>query len=191
MHWFFKGTVAVLATLYPFAVYFGLQYFAPRIIAACLFALLLLRLFIVRKALLKSAKTLLVPVVLAVMMAALVTMTGAADQLTLMPVIVTAGFFFAFAYTLFFPPSLVEVLARLQEPNLPKEGVVYTRKVTMAWCVFFIVNGSISFYTHLKGDMQLWTFYNGFLAYIFIAAFAGVEWLIRQRVKSGQQTKRD
>ena len=189
MSWFFKGLLAILATLYPFAVYFGLQFFSPRIIAACLLGLLLLRLFVVRKALMMNAKSLLMPLMFGVIVAATVMLTGDASQLTLMPVIITAGFLLAFLYSLFFPPSIVEVLARLQDPDLPPKAIAYTRKVTIAWCLFFIVNGSISFYTHATGDMQLWTLYNGFLAYIFIAAFAGAEWLIRQRVKASHLVK--
>ena len=33
--------------------------------------------------------------------------------------------------------SAIERIARLQHPDLPPEGVVYTRRVTQIWCVFF------------------------------------------------------
>lgn len=77
---------------------------------------------------------------------------------------------------------LVERLARLREPNLPPEGVRYTRNVTRVWCVFFIVNGSIALLTVMKGDMQLWTLWNGMIAYILMGTLMATEWLIRQRV---------
>ena len=77
---------------------------------------------------------------------------------------------------------LVERLARLREPNLPPEGIRYTRNVTHIWCSFFIVNGSIALLTVMKGDMQLWTLWNGMIAYILMGTLMATEWLIRQRV---------
>jgi hypothetical protein len=41
-------------------------------------------------------------------------------------------------------PSMIERLARLREPDLPPEAIRYTRRVTQAWCVFFVFNGGIA-----------------------------------------------
>jgi uncharacterized membrane protein len=41
----------------------------------------------------------------------------------------------------------------------------------------------ISLATALVGDWTLWTFYNGFLSYVLIAALAGAEWFVRGHVK--------
>jgi uncharacterized membrane protein len=70
----------------------------------------------------------------------------------------------------------------LREPNLPPEGVRYTRKVTLVWCGFFIGNGAMALFTVLHGDMHLWTLWNGMVAYILMGTLMAAEWLVRQRV---------
>ena len=80
--------------------------------------------------------------------------------------------------------SIVERLARLKQPELPASGVRYTRKVTQAWCVFFVVNGAIGLGTALFADLETWTLYNGLIAYLLIGLMAGIEFLIRKRVQS-------
>ena len=97
------------------------------------------------------------------------------------PVLVNAVFLLAFATSLFQSQTLVERLARRVDPELPPEGVRYTRKVTFAWCVFFVVNGSIAWWTTTQ-PMSVWTLYNGLIAYVAIGAMFGGEWLIRRRV---------
>ena len=179
-----KGVVAVLATLYPFAVYFGLYYFSPRVIAASLLCLMSLRLLVLRKALMMQTKALLVPTVLAMAVAAAAVVSGVGEQLTIMPVVINFGFFIVFSYSLLSPPSMVEILAKIQEPDLTEAGVIYTKKVTFAWCILFLCLGAVSLYTHFLGDMKIWMLFNGFIAYLLIGFFAGVELLIRQRVKA-------
>ena len=77
---------------------------------------------------------------------------------------------------------LVERLARLRDPNLPPSGVRYTRVVTRVWCGFFIFNGSVALFTVLRGDMHLWTLWNGMIAYILMGTLMAGEWLVRQRM---------
>ncbi len=180
----FKGLIAALALCYPFAIYLGLQHFSVRYVAIGLFILLALRLFMMRSMLMTHAKSLLLPSMVGVLMSAFVIISGGEAHLTLMPVAINTGFFIAFSVSLLKPPCIIEVLARLQEPDLPEAGVKYTQKVTVAWCVFFIVLGSLSLYTHFLGDLKVWTLFNGFIAYVMIGAFGGIEWLIRQKVKA-------
>jgi uncharacterized membrane protein len=54
----------------------------------------------------------------------------------------------------------------------------------MAWCGFFIVNGSIAALTASVGSDRQWAVYNGGLAYLLMGVFAGDEYLIRLRVKA-------
>ncbi len=102
------------------------------------------------------------------------------------PVFVNGSLLVLFGVTLFKPPSMVERLARLREPDLPPRAVEYTRKVTMAWCGFFIVNGSIAAATSLWGTDAQWALYNGGIAYGLMGVFAGVEYLIRLKVRRSQ-----
>ena len=100
--------------------------------------------------------------------------SGALLPLRFYPVLVSGAFLTAFAYSLVVPPSTIERLARLREPELPPAAVAYTRRVTQVWCVFFALNGAIALYTALFGSMAQWSFYNGFLAYLLMGiVFAG------------------
>ena len=77
---------------------------------------------------------------------------------------------------------IVERLARLREPNLPEAGVRYTYLVTLIWCAFFIINGSVALFTALNGDMTLWTTWNGMVSYLLMGTLMVGEWLVRQLV---------
>ncbi len=100
------------------------------------------------------------------------------------PVFVNGSMLVLFGVTLLRPPSMAERLARLKEPDLPPHAVEYTRKVTMAWCGFFLVNGSIAAATSLWGTDAQWALYNGGIAYGLMGVFAGAEYLVRLRVKA-------
>ncbi|MGB8666210.1 MAG: hypothetical protein WCD24_15885, partial [Serratia inhibens] len=99
------------------------------------------------------------------------------------PVLVNVLLLLLFAYSLFAPPTVVERLARITEPQLDAAGVAYTRQVTQVWCGFFIVNGAIALATCLSGDIALWTLYNGGISYLLMGALMGIEWIVRKRVR--------
>lgn len=78
---------------------------------------------------------------------------------------------------------IIEQLARLREPELSPSGVRYTRRVTLAWCGFFIINGSFAGWTAIYADLAIWTLYNGVISYVLIALMFSGEWLIRRRLR--------
>ena len=92
-----------------------------------------------------------------------------------------------FAASLAFPPTAVERIARLSEPDLPPSGVAYTRRVTQVWCGFFVLNGALALATALWMSDRAWALYNGLIAYGLIGLLFGVEWLVRQRVRAGHR----
>lgn len=95
------------------------------------------------------------------------------------PVTINLGMFFLFAHSLFNPPSMIERFARLAEPDLPAAAIPYTRKVTMIWCGFFVINGSISLMT-IFASAEAWALYNGLISYLLIGALLGGERLFRR-----------
>jgi uncharacterized membrane protein len=99
------------------------------------------------------------------------------------PVVVNGSLLALFGATLWRPPSMIERLARLTTPNLPAHAVAYTRKVTMVWCGFFVVNGAIAAATVVWGSDASWALYNGGIAYGAMGALFGGELLVRQLVK--------
>jgi uncharacterized membrane protein len=88
-----------------------------------------------------------------------------------------------FSWSLRSPTSLIERLARIQQPDLPPEGIIYTRRVTQIWCVFFIVNGSIALVTALWSSFEIWSLYNGFIAYLLMGLLLVGEYIVRMRTQ--------
>jgi uncharacterized membrane protein len=171
-----SGLVALATAAYPFAVYFGLGTLEPHWIAAALAALMLARAWATRQAFWIAAGACTVLLGLASLQG------GASLPLKLYPVLVNATLLAVFATSLARPPSAVERIARMTQPDLPPHGVAFTRTVTWVWCVFFAVNGAVALATALWASTAVWTLYNGFVAYLLMAALMGGEWLVRRKV---------
>ena len=175
-----KVGVIVLSVCYPFMVYWGLQYYDAKILLPLLLMLLGLRWLTGSQA---SERKVVITTLLGVVVVVLVW--GHQLGLKFYPVMMNLGFLALFASSLFSSATVVERLARIQEPDLPPEGVVYTRKVTWVWSGFFLLNGSIAAITAVWATDEVWMLYNGFIAYLLIGGLAGGEWLVRRRVKRG------
>lgn len=176
MNPFLKVAVTLMFVAYPLAVYFGLARFGPGPLAWLLTGLALLRLALARK------ERLLWPAAgLAVLLGIASALTNNGEWLRYYPVLMNLASLVVFAWSLVYPPSLIERLARLHQPNLPASGVAWTRRVTQVWCLFFVVNGSIALYTARYTSLETWTLYNGLLAYGFMGLLLGGEYLLRQR----------
>ena len=87
-----------------------------------------------------------------------------------------------FGGSLFAKQSLIERLARLQTPDLPPEGVRYTRRVTQIWCVFFVLNGSMAAALVLMRQYDWWALYTGIVSYVLMGLLLGGEWVYRKIV---------
>jgi len=161
--------------LYPFAVYFGMHYLEPWKIAGILVVLLGIRLIASYTVKHWSWPLLMVGMVycgFAIWSNELLT-------LRFYPAIANAAMLLLFSWSLLSPPSLIERLARVQHPDLPTEGILYTRRVTQIWCAFFIVNGSIALATALWSSFELWSLYNGLIAYILMGILLAGEYIVR------------
>ncbi|MFC7422167.1 hypothetical protein ACFQNF_20115 [Iodobacter arcticus] len=173
-----RGLLLGIITLaYPALIYFGLGHFEPKWLALLLLAIALTR------ALLTKEKIWLIAAAGAALLAGLSFTSNQLLPLKLYPVLVNAVLCAAFALTLAYPPSAIERLARLREPDLPASGVRYTRRVTQVWCGFFIFNGCAALITALWSDAA-WALYNGLIAYILMGVLFLGEWIIRQRVRA-------
>ncbi|MGF1755265.1 hypothetical protein L4C33_16930, partial [Vibrio makurazakiensis] len=106
-------------------------------------------------------------------------------RLTYYPVVVNLCMLVVFASSLRQPQTIIERLARLQEPDLAQSGVMYTRKVTKVWCLFFVINGSIALYTCFQ-SLEVWTLYNGLISYLLAGSLFSIEWLVRQKVRQSE-----
>lgn len=99
------------------------------------------------------------------------------------PIFVSLGFAAAFALSLRFPPSVAERVARLHEPDLPPEGVRYTRRVTWVWLIFLLANAATSCALMLWGTLAQWTLWCGLLSYVAMGLLFAGEYAIRRTVR--------
>ena len=174
-----NSVIALLTMLYPFAVYFGTQYLEPWKIAGVLAVLLGIRLIACY-----SVKHWSSPLLMAGMLyCGFAVWRNELLTVRFYPAIINAAMLLLFSWSLLSPPSLIERLARIQHPDLPPEGIVYTRRVTQIWCVFFTVNGSIAFATALWSSFELWSLYNGLIAYLLMGILLGGEYIVRKKTQ--------
>lgn len=179
------GAALALGLAYPFVAYTALRSFSPRILILVLAGYLALRLGLA--ALGKSpsiGSTERFLIAFAGCGALLWALISPVAGLKAYPIFVSAGFAMVFGHSLLFPPTIVERIARLRPAEVTPAALVYFRRVTLAWLVFFFANGSISALTALSGNLDLWTLYNGFISYLLIGAMFAGEWLVRRRAQA-------
>ena len=164
--------------LYPFAVYFGMEHFAP-----WQFGLLLGCLWLGRALTGERRAANLCMAVAAIGFCLLLAAFDNPRLLRWYPVLISACLLALFSLSLRYGMPVAERLARLREPELPPVAVAYTRKVTQAWSLFFLANGLMAAALTLWAPLSWWTLYNGLLAYGLMGLLFAAEWLIRQRVR--------
>jgi uncharacterized membrane protein len=179
MRLFISRVTGLLTVLFPLAVYFGINYFEPWKLAGMLIVLLVFKL-----AVSYSDNHWSRPFLMAGMLYCVFAIwSNNLVSLRFYPALVNGVLLVIFSWSLLSPPSLIERLARLQHPDLPPEGVIYTRRVTQVWCGFFIVNGVIALATALCSSFEVWSLYNGLIAYLLMGILMGVEYVIRMKTQ--------
>lgn len=175
--WLTVLTVCV-TLLYPLAIWYGQGQVEPRWLAG-----LLLLAAATRLPALKLSVAARWSVAGALLLAGCALWSNLLLPLKLYPVLVNGALLAAFGYSLAAPPSMVERLARLREPDFPPAAVAYTRRVTQVWCGFFIVNGALALGTALWASDAVWSLYTGVIAYGLMGLLFGAEYLARRRFK--------
>lgn len=168
-----------LTLAYPVAVYFGLQAVEPRMLGLLLLTTLVLRYW-------QSSKRFIGGIEASewVVFGGLgcfslgIVIFNRENWLFFYPVVVSLSLLLVFGRTLLRPPSMIERIARLSVPDLPPEGVRYTRRVTGVWCGFFVLNAGISLAT-VFASREWWVLYNGLLSYLLMGLLFVVEWVVR------------
>ncbi|CAM3809079.1 DNA gyrase subunit B [Rouxiella silvae] len=177
--------MVVTIIIYPLAVWLGLKSWGIGILAPVLVGVFVLRLLTFRGKISQLTALGRTAAIAGVIFASASWLLHETQMLLYYPVAVNGLLLLLFGYSLIFPPPIVERLARLSQPELPPQAVQYTRRVTQVWCAFFIVNGAIALYTCLKGDIALWTLYNGGISYLLMGLLMGIEWIVRKRLQRG------
>jgi uncharacterized membrane protein len=164
--------------LYPFAVYFGMEHFAP-----WQFGLLLGSLWLARALSSRQKPGSLWISAAAIGFCLLLALFDSPALLRWYPVLISGFLLVLFGSSLKFGRPMVERLARLREPHLPASAIRYTRQVTIAWCIFFLCNGLCATALTLWAPLNWWMLYTGLISYGLIGLMFAIEWLIRQRVR--------
>ncbi len=105
----------------------------------------------------------------------------------LYPVLVNGIMLCVFGGTFLFPPVMIFRFAVAVDKSIKgspneKRVEVYCRKVTLVWCCFFAVNGSIALVTALWLPNSVWALYNGCIAYIAMGLLFAGELVVRKKV---------
>lgn len=122
--------------------------------------------------------------------------TGKEFFIRLYSVVINASLLIIFGSTLFFGPNIVFRFATLADKTIQgssfEENVKkYCRKVTIVWCVFFILNGTAAACTTFADVLfgvsperarELWAFYNGGISYILMGTLFAAEFAVRKIV---------
>lgn len=161
-----KALVVVAMLAYPFLVYGGLQFLAPRELAMALGGVWLLR--EVARWRTGQPSPLLGPLVVIATILVLAAVFNEGRFFLFVPVLINGALFGSFARTLINGPTMVERMARRRRASLSSEDVTYCRRVTEMWCGFFLANGALVLGLALRAPLGLWALYTGFVAYALV-----------------------
>ena len=170
----------VLFISYPAIIYVGLQYLEPRHLAWIILIALLLRSRNSMRAMLSRFNWVDGSTFLGLLLVGVIFVGNDERWLLLYPVLVNLGMLFSFGYSLYRPPNMIERFAHINHRELTPAEVYYFFRLTLVWCLFFVMNGSIALYTALFSTRESWVLYNGFIAYVLIASLIVGEWCYRK-----------
>lgn len=178
-----RAGTGLIFLLYPFLIYLGLHEFQPRVIACLLLIAAILRLIANKYGENKEVEMgmSLYWIAAAILVTIFTFVTDLKLGLYLYPPLVNLIFFTFFSISLFHPPTVIERIARRHRSEMPVKAIVYTRRVTQTWCLFFLINGGISVMS-ISYSEEWWVLYNGFITYILIGLMLAGEYLIRIKV---------
>ena len=203
---FLKVLFYVIAAVYPFLVFTFLVILKlpTRILSLCIIALaaaFFLSATGTKKAGSKETKNALdwKPLVSSALFLAagiFCFITGKEVFLKLYSVVISATLLFVFGSTLFFKTNLIFRLATLTDKSIigssyEKAVYSYCQKVTIIWCCFFILNGSVSVCTAFAGKLfgvneevanTIWSVYNGGISYVLMGLLFAIEFIVRKIV---------
>lgn len=190
--------------LYPFLVYFGLRTLQGRTLGL----LLLLAIFLLilgfkileqrgnavtntndkRKTI---SRNMSIGIAIAIPLATVSALYDDSDFLLYYPVLINFSFFCLFGFSLFDQSTFVERMASAGSLEITEEIRRYLRKVTIAWCLFFICNGAVALYTATEANHDVWVIYNGFLSYVLIGSMFVGEFAVRSVVMRRNRNAKD
>lgn len=170
----------VLAVCYPLLLWFCLTRYSPRVTGALSLALLvpilLLRFRGAKREDLIAA--LRIPALIALLLGLGIVFDDARFMLAL-PVLINGALLLTFGFSLRTVPT-IERFARMQHPELPESHRPHCRQATIAWCIFFFLNGAIAGVLALTAPVHIWATYTGGIAYALMGLMFAGEYILRR-----------
>lgn len=178
--------IAIAILLYPFVIFFGIQFLSVQGLSLIILCLFGLRAIFSHKnnhsIMPKYALFTLSGIGIAISLLGMLSLN--IIFIKLYPVAMNLAFLSIFIASLFAKENIIYQFAKkTSRQPLPHFVSTYTRKVTIAWCVFFMLNVLVSCYSALFSSLHIWTIYNGLISYILIGAFFICEFVVRIFVK--------
>lgn len=182
------------SVVYPFLIFFSIVYLdlPPRFLSLPVFIVALGHFFAFtgnKSGGVHKIRTIALSIVLG-SLAVGAFVTNSATVLRFYPVILGVTLLLTFSVTLIRPPSMILRFALLQDKTLAAadaetyaDAERYCIKVTLVWCLFFIVNTAIALYTTVYASPFVWSLYNGFISYMIMGVLFAGEFLVRRIVR--------
>ena len=102
-----------------------------------------------------------------------------ANLLLMVPALMNGVLLVSFGRTIMYPPTVIERIAGTMTKDLSRNEVLYCKNVTMVWCLFFTLNGSMALLLAFFSSLEVWTLYNGVIAYVLMGLLFLVEFIYR------------
>lgn len=174
------AALGALGAIYPAAVFLGQGHMGLWALILLAALLLLARLSVVPSGAARIWRTLTV-VAFILLLALALCDSGLAARAY--PILVSAMLAAVFGLSLLWPPSMVERLAMLSEPDLPPAGRRYCRCVTVMWLGWLVFNALLSTALALRGSVELWALWCSLLSYLAIGILFLGEYAVRRRLR--------
>jgi uncharacterized membrane protein len=170
----------LLAIAYPVAVWWSLTHFSARMTGLVVLAVLIPALALRLRRAEPGHRAAVLRVPLSVMALLLVGVIADDARLLLaMPVLINGVLLVSFAGSLRGSMPMVERFARIQDPHLDEAQIRHCRQATVAWSVFFLLNGAVSALLALAAPVSWWAAYTGGIAYGLMGAMFALEMVVR------------
>jgi len=168
--------VAIIAAVYPFLIYFGLNKFGIQPLALLLLFVSGIRILLWQQ--FKLAEKIILVVLLTILCSFAIWLNSEA-LLRYYPVLMNLGFSAVFLLSLRTKQPLIERIMSTMVKDLSIAARDYLRGLTLAWGLLLLFNAMISFYTACCLSFRVWTIYNGFVVYIVFGVFTLIELIFR------------
>jgi uncharacterized membrane protein len=165
--------------LYPLIVFCGLTYFDVRLTAIVLLLFAGRRFIVLLFSHRSTSRIVLIQATLMATIIAGAAASGSAFVLRITPFAVSLTFIAMFALSLRSTP-LIERFARLQEPDLSPEKLVYCRNLTKFWIGILALNSALLLFASLCQNEALWAILVGPVSYGMLGMVFAVEYPFRK-----------